>query len=317
MPIVVACPDCQARVTAPDSAAGKRVKCPKCQSLMILPEAEPDFEVVEDKPRPAAVRKPKPVVVEDEDADEEPHPRRRPRDEDDEEDDRPRKKGKKKAASRGFLNHPIVLIVGGLLGVGVAAGGLYLYWEMKKKNAEVVDISTNAPFTPQPSRANQANPTPQTPTLPAGWTTFSTSNGALTINVPVPLQSFAVPPAILQADGTLALWQAENRGTVYQVMTITPRKAFPPGPPPDNVLDEVCTQMVSAGQMGRETGRTTVSVGGHNGRQILLSSAKRNSVLRVTMAANQIFVVIASSEGGIDASDNTVAPYLDSIQIRG
>jgi len=75
--------------------------------------------------------------------------------------------------------------------------------------------------------------------------------------------------------------------------------------------------MVSTGQMGQQTGRTRVQVGGHNGRQITLSGAQRNSILRVTMAVNQIFVVIASSAGEIDASDAAIAPYLDSIQIRG
>lgn len=72
MPIVVLCPDCSARLTAPDSAAGKNVKCPKCQTLMTLPaapppepEPEPEFEVVEPPPPPPRKR---PRVDDDEDA---------------------------------------------------------------------------------------------------------------------------------------------------------------------------------------------------------------------------------------------------------
>jgi hypothetical protein len=34
MPIPVTCPECDARLTAPDSAAGKRIRCPKCSTLI-------------------------------------------------------------------------------------------------------------------------------------------------------------------------------------------------------------------------------------------------------------------------------------------
>jgi len=39
MPTVV-CPSCSAALNAPDSAAGKRVKCPKCTSTIEVPAAE-------------------------------------------------------------------------------------------------------------------------------------------------------------------------------------------------------------------------------------------------------------------------------------
>jgi TM2 domain-containing membrane protein YozV len=39
MPTVV-CPSCSAALNAPDSAAGKRVKCPKCTSTIEVPGAE-------------------------------------------------------------------------------------------------------------------------------------------------------------------------------------------------------------------------------------------------------------------------------------
>jgi hypothetical protein len=37
MPISVQCPACQAKLSAPDTAAGKRVKCPKCQGAIAIP----------------------------------------------------------------------------------------------------------------------------------------------------------------------------------------------------------------------------------------------------------------------------------------
>ncbi|MBX3398855.1 MAG: hypothetical protein KF873_08950 [Gemmataceae bacterium] len=145
-------------MNAPDSAAGKRAKCPKCQEVMILPVGAADFEVVEEpapkpksKPRvrvededderprkrnrrdaedeeneePAPKRKQSRRVVADEDEeDERPSRKSRRRDEDDEDDDRPRKKGK--GNSKKKAGPPMALIIGG----GVAlllllAGGAY------------------------------------------------------------------------------------------------------------------------------------------------------------------------------------------------
>src|SRR4051794_12002112 len=44
MAIRVQCPDCSARLTAPDSSAGQEIECPKCGTLLALPAAEPQEE---------------------------------------------------------------------------------------------------------------------------------------------------------------------------------------------------------------------------------------------------------------------------------
>lgn len=89
MAVVVQCPGCPTRLSAPEGAAGKQLKCPKCGALATVPE-----QVVESKA--AAPPKPKSKVtadpVDDDDDDDRPRSRKR-RDEDDEDDDdRPRKK---------------------------------------------------------------------------------------------------------------------------------------------------------------------------------------------------------------------------------
>ena len=48
MPIRVTCPGCAAGITAPDAAAGRTLKCPKCKGPLTVPEPEPAFEAVED-----------------------------------------------------------------------------------------------------------------------------------------------------------------------------------------------------------------------------------------------------------------------------
>ena len=96
------CPSCSARMKAPDTAIGKRIKCPKCDEAFLVeePEAEEGFEVIEEavpsKPKSRVV-----VVVDDDD--------------EEEEDETPKKarKGKKKPTA----NKPIGLWIG----VGVVA----------------------------------------------------------------------------------------------------------------------------------------------------------------------------------------------------
>jgi Zn-finger nucleic acid-binding protein len=95
MPISVLCPSCDAPVNAPDSAAGKRAKCPKCQGIMILPGGAEEIEVVDE---PAPRKKPR-VQVDEEDGDERPRRRNR-RDEDDEaEEESPKRKSSRRVVA--------------------------------------------------------------------------------------------------------------------------------------------------------------------------------------------------------------------------
>jgi hypothetical protein len=49
MPINLRCPTCNAGLTVPESAAGKKGKCPSCQTKIDIPAAQPDlFDVAED-----------------------------------------------------------------------------------------------------------------------------------------------------------------------------------------------------------------------------------------------------------------------------
>jgi hypothetical protein len=57
MPILVPCPNCSAKLNAPDAAAGKRVKCPKCTRVINVPAAVVEYEVVDDDPPPTPARR--------------------------------------------------------------------------------------------------------------------------------------------------------------------------------------------------------------------------------------------------------------------
>src|SRR5262245_64848660 len=95
MPILVTCPGCSAKLNAPDSAAGKKVKCPKpnCGTVIPVPAAlpqQPAFEVVEEAP-PAPPPRPKPKLVAAVEVEEDEPPRKKSR-RDDGDDDRPKSK---------------------------------------------------------------------------------------------------------------------------------------------------------------------------------------------------------------------------------
>ena len=163
MPIPVVCAECKSRLNAPDAAAGKTLRCPKCQMALVVPAAAamPEFEVVDEEPTPA--KKPtaappakKKIIVEDDDDeddrpkarkrrddDEDDRPRARKRsgdddvDEDEDDEDRPRKKKKGKKAAAGMSPAAIAAIVGGVLVVG--GGAFAAYWfGIREKPAETV-----------------------------------------------------------------------------------------------------------------------------------------------------------------------------------
>jgi hypothetical protein len=209
MPIPVLCPGCSVRLTAPDAAAGKNLKCPKCATLMTIPapDAADDIEVVDEPPKPAprktsaqpvrpgpgssrqtaaAPRKPvKTDVVVDDDDDDRPRKRRRDEDDDDE-DDRPRKKkGKKKAKSGG--PSPVVLIAAGAAFLLLLGGGGAAIWYLTKEKPKDAAAGGSGDTTPGGGGAKG--------TPPAGWVAFSPPTGGFKVYFPSAPKYTPKPPA--------------------------------------------------------------------------------------------------------------------------
>ena len=85
MPIAFSCPECDHAIKAPDTTAGRKVKCPSCKAVITVPQTSVSAEAPS---RPsAAVKKappPRPAPMSREDEDDRPRGRGRPRDEEDE-----------------------------------------------------------------------------------------------------------------------------------------------------------------------------------------------------------------------------------------
>ncbi len=126
MSIHVQCTNCSAKLNAPDSAAGKRVKCPKCAKRIVVPKVDDDVEDDDTAPRKTvnSVVAKKSVPIEPEDDDERPRKKTRRREEENDEDERPRKKTKADSKNKkGGVPWWVFAIAGvGLVGViGVVA----------------------------------------------------------------------------------------------------------------------------------------------------------------------------------------------------
>jgi hypothetical protein len=64
MPIAVVCPSCAAKMRAPDSAAGRKTKCPKCGTTLVVPKPSAEHAQRPDQqPLPLSVTGPKPTPV--------------------------------------------------------------------------------------------------------------------------------------------------------------------------------------------------------------------------------------------------------------
>ena len=85
MPISVACPTCGTKLKAPDNAVGKKVKCPKCASLVVVPaESDEAASAISNAPAPAP--KPTPRAEEPEEIEDIPEASDEPIDDGDDEE---------------------------------------------------------------------------------------------------------------------------------------------------------------------------------------------------------------------------------------
>jgi hypothetical protein len=350
MPISVLCPSCDAPVNAPDSAAGKRAKCPKCQEVMILPGgAAEEFEVVDE---PAPKKKPRVVVEEDEDEDrprkkskarreEEDDEEERPakkssrrvvaaeEDEDDEDDERPKKKSRRKdgddddrPTKKGKSKKKAGPSMGLLIGGGVAllllvAGGLYFAF----KGGSGSQAKSGGGAAAAPKGIN--------------WVAFDAPDGSFTSAFPegapnpVTLEEIAKqssranadPKDIAQAKDqmkavglTIEAWSREYQGRKYTVMVMS----FPSLPPAAAAMLNPEAVAQRNAQNGANTlSDTPFSAGGIQGKQLLTHDAARNrwTFGRIGMAGQGRLVMLAAeSDKELKADDADAKTFFEKFQ---
>lgn len=310
MPIAVVCRGCHARLNAPDTAAGKRVKCPKCGAAMTVPApaADEDFEVVDDEP---ALPKRKPAVADD--------------DEDDDEDDRPQPKKKKKGRKAApKSNLPLILGVGGgILVLAVVGVVLALTLGGKKDDTAKATGSSEGVVKSDGQVKPQSNPM-QTPPRepPAGWELFERPEFSIYFpqgNGP-PLRNEMTENQVKAQFPNAQVWAKRdaNLPIAYLVVVVPYTAQQQAQYKSDKAavmreLDSLITQGKFLGSGGNVqfVGETTLN--GIPCRKFIVTAGPIKSV--VTLALGTSSLVLASVSGKIESEDDPQSkPFFDSFQ---
>lgn len=337
MSIAVACA-CGAKLKAPDTAAGKRVKCPKCGDPIAVPAAEVEYEMVEDAPPPTPARKKpqliedddeppaktkakgKPVevdeAVDDEEEDEKPGKKsRRARDED--EDDAPRKKAGKRKKGKNREEEKkkrMITLIVGLCGAAVVLGAAatVAYFALNMSDPAKV----TAPTKPAP------------PPLPAGWSTFKGEGFSVAVPDDIQFKRQDLPPNAGGAGGAQAAGakvytngaqpQPGQPAWVYVVNVGVPTDAelaeF--NQDPEKVWEKLKQQAAAGG--GKVDKMTPITVAGVQGRELTMTNTLLglSGIARVVVKDNRVYSWAVLAPTAPTADSPKVKPFFDTFAIE-
>ena len=316
MPIPVVCPACGAKLSTPDSAAGKQVRCPKagCGTLVPVPaflavEEVEETPAVPPPPRPvraAAVEdddddRPRRRRRDDEDEDADDRPRSRRRDDDEEDDDRPRRR---RAAGRRRSGGGAGKVVAIVAGVVVLVGGV---------GAAVYFLAFGT-----------ASP-------PAGWKEYTYADAGFKAYFPVEPKRLGGGRGFGMVGeggvgGESISLQAATTEDGVKIQTMIQATRLPPNVPADQVRDGVNKRFAEVSQSPqpgtRVSGSRSVSWMGYKAYELRLepsdgAKVKTPNATAVTRCVvtdtHQIVAMIAAEDGGKLAS-RTINGFFDNIQ---
>ncbi len=332
MPIVVVCP-CGAKLKAPDAAAGKRVKCPKCASALLVPAPEADYVEVEDDPSPAptpAKRKPQ-LIEDDEDA---PRPTKKataarskpapvevdePVDDEDEEEERPQRKTpgkKKKGMTREALKKKRLLtLILGLCGATfvLGAAGVVLAIALNTQDPAKAGLSTQ-PAVPQP------------PPLPAGWSTFKGEGFSVAVpdaaqfkkqDQQGPNAGGPQPPQDTKVYANGVQPQPQPNGPPIFIYVVSVGK-LPPGAAAEFAKSpEAGWEAIKKANAGgaKLENEKVIQVGGVEGRQYTASTGFVAGIVRVVVKGEKVYSWLVMSQAAPAADAPEVKPFFDTFKL--
>lgn len=320
MAFTTVCPNCDARLTAPDTVLGKKVKCKKCDEPFVAKRAADDVD--EDE------RLAKPAVRSRREDDEDARPRKATkarRTADDEDDDRadedePRPKAKKKGNKKKKQGSPALLIA--LVGIGavvLVGGGAGIYFGFIKE-----DKSTeSAAAGDGTGSAGQKGPGGKGKTLDPidiAWIDYSAPNGTFTAKMPsqplVATETAQTPAGPVQADVYQA-FTAEHLSMVVSAVLpgVQPGQPVPPDQV-DQALEAACTAMAQHLEGAREVSRTKITYQGNSAREVVFSSPNgAGATARVFIANGRMWNLIFAGRRGTPAPA-TLTTFFDGFQVQ-
>jgi hypothetical protein len=277
MAFTTVCPNCDARLSAPDTVRGKKVKCKKCGEPFVA------------RPAPAT--------------------------EDDEDDlPRPRKKGKgRKKKSSGSPVLFIVLIAIGavvLIGGGVAAYFLFIKEDKPKDNPVA---KTDPPKGPAGKAADPAGVAATAGwvdfTVPEGrfQVRMPRQPG------PPITQRQALPNGGM-SEVKMYVVDLQAEAFITGFVQMPPAAA---GAPPDAVLEGAVNGAAANAKGGRIKSRTTITYQGFPGREAVIEMPGKegNLVMRVILAGDRMIMMIAGGNTATPETPR-VRGFMESLKIN-
>jgi len=311
---------------APDTTAGKRVKCPKCGDPITVPAAEVEYEMVDDDPPPTPAKK-KPQLIEDDD--EPPRPAKTKAksksapvevdeavddEEEEEEDEKPKKKAGKRKKGKNREEEKkkrMITLILGLCGAVVvlgAAGGVVAFALNMADPAKVT-----APTKPAP------------PPLPAGWSTFNGDGFSVAVPDSVQFKKQEQPPNVGGARGqpppdakiyTNGVQPQPGQAVNVYVVSIGTmpaevKAAFDKSPQAG--WDAIKKGGAAANQI---QGEKTIQVGGAEGRQFTLNAGIIAGLVRVVVKGDKIYSWAVMAQAAPAEDGPEAKPFFDTFKFE-
>jgi hypothetical protein len=315
MPITIICPNCDARLSAPETVLGKKVKCKKCDEPFVAGQAAPE-DAVDERPAKRGKAAARSRANDDEDA----PPRkatkaRGPVDDEDQAADEPRPKAKTKGKKKKKQGSPALLFV--LFGVGalvLIGGGLGIYFGFIKE-----DKLTQSTAGTDGSKGPPAPPKgpPGGPVAVGAWVEHVDAEGKFRI-------SFPGRPSTQN--------QTVNAGGVQQTLRVTQLQAgvevfvanavaIPAGEnaDPERLLDAAEQQAGAQMQGATVASKQPVTHAGVSGRELVISIQSPAGVLTgvvrlfVTNGRIYTFGVVGPA---VQSGSPNVVKYFESLKLE-
>jgi hypothetical protein len=329
MPFATVCPNCAARLTAPDTVRGKKVKCKKCDEPFVARRAADPDDDDDDRPaKPAAKARPRPGRDDDEadaparnpakarrpaDDEDDERPARRRRDQDDEEDG-PRPKAKKKRKSKQKKGPPVLLFV--LLGVGalvLIGGGIGAYFAFIKEE-KPADMVANGDGPKGPAARGGGTVAAGGPA--AEWVEQHDADGRYRIKFPSAPRTQNVTQQTPAGPVTLKVYLAGGQTEAF-VCTHQQLPADRAGVSDDQILDQaiVAAKVQAQGAIAGPTRSMTYQ--SLPGREVAMTfpGKKGEMIIRVILAGDRVLALSALGDNATPEAPR-VKQFFESLKIE-
>lgn len=311
MPVTLICPNCDARLTAPDTVLGKKVKCKKCDEPFVAKRAA---AVDDEDDRPA-----KPAAKSRREDDGTSPPRRaskarRPADDEDAadaDDEQPRpkakKKGKKKKQGSPALLY-VLLGIGALLLLGGGAAGVYFgFIHEPNTTTEPSGTAGDAPKGPGGKGAGGG--------AAAGWVEIHEPDGKYRVKFPVQPKSAnqeaKLPQGVVKVKAHAAALPAS------QEAFISLHEAKPAGASVDEVFAQQLESLKTMAPGATVGEAQAITYQGHEGREFRLTMPGQQAPIlaRMIVAGDRVIALMVTAPN-VSADLPRVKTFFESLKIE-